>query len=153
MKKVILNKNYNGFNVSDEAHELYAKKKGFKLYKYKQILIDLVDMISLKKIRIKKVKGTPNEELNEVEGIFTLYFTKNFGDEAIISNENFNLYRLYLTEQYREDPVLIEVVEELGKKASGRFSNLTVVEIPDDLDYVIDRDSGMETLHQKVQEW
>ena len=48
---------------------------------------------------------------------------------------------------------MIEVVEELGEKASGRFGNLKVVEIPDDLEYVIDEYDGIETLHQKVKEW
>ena len=33
--KVILNKRYGGFGVSQEAYELYAKKKGIELFAYK----------------------------------------------------------------------------------------------------------------------
>lgn len=33
--KVILNKCYGGFGVSQEAYELYAKKKGIEIFFYK----------------------------------------------------------------------------------------------------------------------
>lgn len=55
--------------------------------------------------------------------------------------------------RYREDKTLIEVVEELGEEANGRYADLKIVEIPDDLNYTIDDYDGIETLHQKVQEW
>ena len=62
---------------------------------------------------------------------------------------------LYLDDKYREDELLIQIVEELGDKASGRFGDLKVVEIPDDVasDYMIDDYDGFETLHKRVQEW
>ncbi len=138
MKKVILNKCYGGFDVSKEAYMLYAKKKGLTLYLYESNFVD-------RKFIYKKV--------NNDDSIFRHYFTKDMGDNVEISNEDYDKYCLYLRDEHREDPVLIEVVEELGEKASGRFGNLQVVEIPDDLDYVIDEYDGIETLHQKVQEW
>ena len=48
---------------------------------------------------------------------------------------------------------MIEVVEELGEKASGRYGHLVVVEIPDGMDYVIDDYDGIETLHENVKVW
>lgn len=138
MKKVILNKCYGGFDVSKEAYMLYAKKKGLTLYLYESNFVD-------RKFIYKKV--------NNDDSIFRHYFTKDMGDNVEINNEDYDKYCLYLRDEHREDPVLIEVVEELGEKASGRFGNLQVVEIPDDLDYVIDEYDGIETLHQKVQEW
>lgn len=139
MKKVILNKCYGGFDVSKEAYELYAKKKGLTLYQYES------EYISDKKEFVYK-RATK-------ESLFYHYFTKDFGDCAYISNEEYEKYSLYLRDEHREDPVLIEVVEELGNKANGRFGELRIVEIPDDLDYVIDEYDGIETLHQRVQEW
>lgn len=139
MKKVILNKCYGGFSVSKEAYELYAKKKGLTLHQYEFEFIS-----SEKKIAYKKTTK---------ESLFYQYFTKDFGDYAYISNDDYEKYNLYLTEDHREDPVLIEVVEELGDKANSAYSNLKIVEIPDDLDYVIDNYDGIETLHQKVKEW
>lgn len=138
MKKVILNKCFGGFDVSKEAYMLYAKKKGLRLYLYESEFIN-------RKFIYKKV--------NDDNSIFRHYFIKDMGDNVEISNEDYEKYCLYLKDEHREDPILIEVVEELGEKASGRFGNLKVVEIPDDLEYVIDEYDGIETLHQKVEEW
>ena len=58
-----------------------------------------------------------------------------------------------LHNEHREDPVLIEVVEELGERANSPFSKLVVVDIPDGMEYEIDEYDGLETLHQKVKKW
>lgn len=138
MKKVILNKCYGGFGVSKLGYELYAKKKGLQLFCYE------FDTNALKNHIYKYAKN---------DCLFTHYFTKDFGNNVQISNENYEKYSLYLREEHREDPILIEVIEELGDKANGRFANLKVVEIPDDLNYVIDDYDGIETLHQDVETW
>lgn len=137
MKKVILNKCFGGFGLSKEAYELYAKKKGISVFHYIQE-------------NLKKEIYTYATDDNRT---FDFYFTKDFGDNVYISNEDFKKYFLNLDENFREDKTLIEVVEELGEKANTFYSNLKIVEIPDDLDYVIDNYDGIETLHQKVQEW
>lgn len=137
MKKVILNKDYGGFGISKKGYELYVKKKGLDLYMYETEFMGK-DFI---------YKKTDNDVL------FTQYFTKDFGDNADISEKDYRHYNLNLDEGHREDPILIEVLEELKEEANGNYSNLKIVEIPDDLDYVIDNYDGIETLHQKVQEW
>lgn len=134
--KIILNKCYGGFNVSDEAYELYGKKKGISLYRY----YDIYEKYILTKTKTKD------------SGIGTYYFTKDFGDIVRMVKVDWET-RLYLNSEHRDDPTLIEVVEELGEKASGRYSKLVVVEIPDDMDYVIDDYDGIETLHERVREW
>lgn len=137
MKKVILNKCFGGFGVSKEAYELYAKKKGIDVFHYTQ----------------KNLKNEIYTYATDDNRSFDFHFTKDFGDNVYISNEDFKKYFLNLDENFREDKTLIEVVEELGEKANTFYSNLKIVEIPDDLDYVIDNYDGIETLHQKVQEW
>lgn len=59
----------------------------------------------------------------------------------------------YSQENERTDLRLVECVEKLGKRANGKYAKLVIVEIPADLDYVIDDYDGIETLHQRVQEW
>ena len=66
MKKVILNKCYGGFDVSKEAYELYANKKGLTLYQYESELIS-----SEKKFAYKRATK---------ESLFNHYFTKDFKD-------------------------------------------------------------------------
>lgn len=85
--------------------------------------------------------------------MFTQYFTKDFGNNVKIEDKDYKKYSLNLDSDYREDKVLIEVVEELKEKANGKYSDLKVVEIPDNLKYVIDEYDGIETLHQEVEEW
>ena len=136
--KVILNKCYGGFGVSQEAYELYAKKKGIEIFSYK------LECRNDKPIYRKTDMGS---------SIFTITFTKDFGDCVELSDDNSEKYILELCSNHREDPVLIEVVEELGKKANGPFGELVVVDIPDGMEYEIDEYDGVETLHQKVKKW
>ena len=130
--KIILNKCYGGFDVSDEAYELYAEKRGISLYRYWD--------------------DYKNKKMHKGSGLITYYFTKDFGDNVESDKIDWTAH-LYLNSDHRDDPTLIEVVEELGKKASGRYGDLVVVEIPDGMDYVIDEYDGIETLHEKVQMW
>jgi len=133
--KVILNKCFGGFSPSHEAYKLYAKKKGLKLFAY-ELSADL---------RYKRA--------DDKTGILITYTTRDYGDHPkynVFFEEN---DILYLGSDHREDPVLIEVVEELGKKASSFVSDLRIVNIPDGMDYVIDEYDGIETLHARVQEW
>ena len=54
----------------------------------------------------------------------------------------------------RTDPVLVQIVEELGSKAAGgRFSELEVVEIPDGVQWEMDDYDGIETIHEVHRSW
>lgn len=49
----------------------------------------------------------------------------------------------------RDDPRLVEIVEKLGKEANTSYSNLLVVEIPDDMPFYIHEYDGFEVIHEK----
>lgn len=136
MRKVILNKGYGGFELSRKAYELYAKKKGLELYTY-------TSTIENDKWKYKYSDGSD---------FFMTYFTKDFGNNVEISKEDYEKYVLYLSETAREDKTLIEVVEELGKKASGRCGELKIVKIPDNAFFIIDNYDGIETLYYSKSE-
>ena len=136
--KVILNKCYGGFGVSDAAYRLYAEKKGMDLFAYA-----FEDFSASRYMRVDKPCGDKSK-LN----YFTVDFGKHVGKDGLDWSK-----ALYLNDRNREDPVLVEVVEELGHDADGRYAHLVVVDIPDGMDYVIDEYDGIETLHQRVQEW
>lgn len=142
MKKVILNKCYGGFDVSPEAYKLYAKKKGLEIYPY------TLEFTNERKVYYKKADVTDVDEKGL--DLFTYYALHDYGDTV----QEIDDY-LRLDEDSREDKTLIEVVEELGEKASGRFGKLVIVEIPDDVaeDYVINDYDGIETLHKRVEEY
>jgi hypothetical protein len=54
----------------------------------------------------------------------------------------------------RDDPTLIAVIEQLGRKAcSGSFSNLKVISIPDDVLWEIQDFDGVEWISEKHRRW
>ncbi|MGL5077532.1 MAG: hypothetical protein ACRDBG_17130 [Waterburya sp.] len=56
-------------------------------------------------------------------------------------------------ELIRHDMVLVKVVETLGKAASGSGANLSIVEIPDGIDYYIDNVYGYEFIRECHRIW
>jgi hypothetical protein len=53
----------------------------------------------------------------------------------------------------RHDPNLIQVVEELGKAASGSCANIQIVEIPDGVEYVVSEYDGNEHIAEAHRTW
>ena len=53
----------------------------------------------------------------------------------------------------RDDPVLVQVVKEMGANAGGRFAALKIVEIPADVDWQIEEYDGMEWVAEKHRTW
>lgn len=53
----------------------------------------------------------------------------------------------------RSDPRLVQVVEELGEKASGEHSKLSVVEVPDDVAWSIEEYDGNEWVAEVHRTW
>ena len=53
----------------------------------------------------------------------------------------------------RDDPALVQVVEELGAKADGSCASLKVVEIPDDVEWEIAEYDGREWVAEKHRTW
>ena len=53
----------------------------------------------------------------------------------------------------RDDPSLVQVVEELGEQSWGDYAELKVVEIPDDVEWTIEDYDGMESIHEVHRSW
>ena len=53
----------------------------------------------------------------------------------------------------RDDPALVEIVEELLDEANGLCANLKVVEIPDDVDWIVCEYDGNEWIAEKHRTW
>jgi hypothetical protein len=91
--KIVINKCYGGFGLSEEAMDLYLERKGMQ-----------------------------GEKLHD-------------------------------SEIRRDDPVLVEVVEELGILASGKYAEIEVVDIPDDVDWYIEEYDGNEWIAEVHRTW
>ncbi len=53
----------------------------------------------------------------------------------------------------RTDPALVACVEKLGEAANGAHAKLTVVEIPDDVEWEISAYDGIETVAEVHRTW
>ncbi len=63
-------------------------------------------------------------------------------------------HNLYDQHKMRTDPKLVDCVEKLGPRASeDAVSNLIVIEIPNDVDWYIRDDRGIETVEEKHRIW
>jgi hypothetical protein len=60
---------------------------------------------------------------------------------------------LYDRDMVRDDPILIQVVEELGETANGRCASLKIVEIPNDVEWTIGEYDGQEWIAEKHRTW
>lgn len=94
MQRIVINKCYGGFGLSDKAMELYKTKTGIE------------------------------------------------------EDEWFSAYDIE-----RDDPILIEVIEELGEKAEGDCAKLKIVEIPDDVEWFVEEYDGKEWISEVHRTW
>jgi len=62
-------------------------------------------------------------------------------------------YDNFYNSEYRTNPLLIQVVEELGEEASGFAGELKIVEIPDGIQWEIHDYDGVETIHEIHRSW
>lgn len=53
----------------------------------------------------------------------------------------------------RNHPLLIQVVEELEEDANGHCAELEIIEIPDDIDWVIEEYDGNEWISERHRTW
>ena len=136
--KIVINRSFGGFDLSNDAIQLYIKKKNLKLYSdddehyYYVPVEEYHKQLDSENLEYQKQrKGLPN----------------NF--KGYRSNDMYwNIETIK-----RNDPCLVEVVEELGQKANGYHSKLKVVTIPDDVRYDINDYDGMESVHEKHKVW
>lgn len=70
--------------------------------------------------------------------------------EKIGTPQDFPLYAWAIP---RIDDNLISVIEELGHESWGKFSELKIVEIPDDVEWEIAEYDGVEWVAEKHRKW
>ena len=62
--------------------------------------------------------------------------------------------KLYDFDLDRDDPLLVQVVEELGgHDAGGPFASLKIVEIPGDVKWYVSDYDGVETVRESHRSW
>jgi hypothetical protein len=53
----------------------------------------------------------------------------------------------------RDDPYLVKIVKEMGSLANGGYANLKIVEVPGDVDWIIQEYDGAEWVAERHRTW
>ena len=86
--------------------------------------------------------------------INTCYGGFGLSKEALaLFNERSGTVNTYDTGIPRNNPILVEIVEQLGEAADGGHAELKVVEIPDDVKWQIEEYDGNEWVAEKHRKW
>ncbi len=122
--KVVINKCYGGFSLSDEAYEWLIKNKQWAVTEYN----------SMGGYKNRKAKLVRNREHVTLIGKYSLV-----QDSA--------------QPKFRVDKDVIECIEELKEKANRRHSDLKIVERPDGTDFTIEEYDGIEWVAEIHETW
>ena len=141
MRKIVINRCHGGFGLSKEACQRYWDIKGQQVWieddtQYKSMGVFTVWLVPVE----KRIVESTNRATISIE-------------ERRAFNEEYASQTWYNRDIERDDPILVQVVEELGKKADGQYACLGIAEIPDDVEWVIDEYDGLEWVAEKHRTW
>lgn len=74
-------------------------------------------------------------------------------EEQKARNERYKAHTIDDSPDNRHDPLLIQVVEELGEAANGNCAEIKIVDIPDGVEYDIEEYDGLEWVAEKHRTW
>jgi hypothetical protein len=103
----------------------------------------------------------PNKILEELRGLRRIVINNCYGgfglsDRAIaeykklagITDPDF-----YDRDIARDDPYLVKIVKEMGMAANGSHANLKIVEVPADVDWMVQEYDGAEWIAEAHRTW
>jgi len=106
--KIVINRDYGGFGLSEEAHAFIAKRKGWT------------------------------------------HACDDWDNDYWYSEPG---KAVYSSDLLRYDPDLVAAVETLGADANGRYADLKIVTVPDNVDWYIHEYDGLEEVCEKHRSW
>lgn len=134
--KIVINSCYGGFSLSPKGCRRYLELKGLESYFYKQTKY---------KFDCGEVELTRVDDIGDVPKFFFYCTTRDQGKTiSDYPEDTFNSHSLK-----RSDPILVQVVEELGKEASGDCSYLVIVEIASGRRFRIREYDGYESVQYR----
>ena len=138
--KIVINACHGGFQLSHKAVVRYLELQGKKVW----IEEDEDWEGHFNYWLVPKEERLVNRESD---------FWSMTDEEKKTYNDTWREQNFTYREIERNDPVLIQVVEELGKDANSRYSELKIVEIPDGVAWQIDEYDGLEWVAEQHRTW
>lgn len=151
--KVVINKCYGGFSFSDEFQyhlllnvpELFQKMKPETYFGSKK--------------RFKDVLNNTGDGLSKILNDFGdfLGLGSSFGINVFYEKSTDTIYNLDVSSSepdFRSNPKLIAALENFGLHlAAGRFAELSIVDIPDGVEFEIQEYDGTEWIAETHRTW
>lgn len=145
MKKIVINSCYGGFGLSHEAMMKYAELSGLKLYPFTEGREKKGKEWSA---ATGKYKDYTNEDSKD-NPYDLIYYSTSPLKNGMYDNDSWFSDR----DIKRDDVNLVKVVKELKEKANGSCADLKIVEIPNDIDWIISEYDGIETIEENHKSW
>ena len=131
--KVVINNCYGGFELSEKA-----RKRIFEIgCEHTKKITDIEYFGDPEKTEGEKIKSCKFTETPRKDGMVIV-------DEHECTDED---------PKRRSCPVLIKVIEEMKKEANGNCARLEIIEIPDEVDFIIQEYDGLEWIAEKHRIW
>lgn len=134
--KVVINRCFGGFGISEEAARWMAEKGS-------EHARQEIEEYEARKAQCAAYAAEKRPAQTSEERLFDIDL-KYRGEPQWFG---------HMSELPRDDPHLVAAVEALGEKANGEHASLRVVEIPDGTDYEIDEYDGNERVAEKHRTW
>ena len=158
MRKVVINGCYGGFGLSAKAHARLAELMGRECYFFCHPASPF-DMSRYDRVTAEEADrrfmffafDTPDAVgrfLGDSKGWSSLSL-----DERRAHNEEYGRHAINPNDLSRDDPLLIQVVEEMGEAANGQCAKLEIVEIPDDVQWQVEEYDGNEWIAEQHRKW
>ena len=142
--KVVINDCHGGFGLSHEAVERYLELKLIKVYPEP-------DRFGLREFGIRYWLVEPGDQ--RVADVTAEGWSEMTLEERRLYNEQCSAQVFYDRDVPRDDPFLVQAVEEIGELANGHFARLKIVEIPDDVEWYIEEYDGLEWVAERHRTW
>lgn len=167
--KVVINRCYGGFSLSPRAVQRLAELQGRPCFFYRSVrgADGLEDLKRYERITLEQASSgdtfmwyafdVPDAETTIMARYTNEEWRAASDEQRKAWNAEYTAHEIGNREYERHDPLLVQVVEELGGEhrqgASGYCAKLSVVEIPDGTDYEVDEYDGMEHIAEKHRTW
>lgn len=146
MKKVVINDEFGGFDISPRVlKELVLRNaKCIESFTPKQYY----GGDNINNPRTSEWEQEWNKDFKEYFNIGRGFKTDRWGF-AVYKKGLIYVLKNRDSIEVRTDPDLVEIIERIGeKKASTRLSSLKIIEVPDNVEFEIDNYDGYETIKE-----
>lgn len=134
--KIVINSCYGGFSLSPKGERRYLELKGLDSYFYKQTKYNYSN---------GKTEFTRIDNIDDVPDLF--FYCTTYDQGKTLSDFPKDIF--YSRELKRSDPILVQVVEELGAESFGKCANLEIVDIDKGRWFKIDEYDGYESIQYR----